>query len=176
MCNAKEMTFHVASNFIYATTHPTEILMQVSISCKFECCSAAKTLTFSSGLTAVCAYIWSFIFKHLLYTPNSISIPWPKIKHEYEQLKPRLAFPNAIHVSKVKNLKRTIDKSKKIISPFVIFKKKLTIDRFSLGIYALGPQVLTYRPQILQGVRIRTFQSTISKIMNLITFKLKKRN
>ena len=35
-------------------------------------------------------------------------------------------------------------------------KKKfnLTIDLLSLGIYAPGPQVLTYRPQILRGVRI----------------------
>ena len=30
----------------------------------------------------------------------------------------------------------------------------LTIDFLSLGIYAPGPQVLTYRPQILRGVRI----------------------
>ena len=30
----------------------------------------------------------------------------------------------------------------------------LTIDRLSLGIYAPSPQVLTYRPQILRGVRI----------------------
>ena len=33
-------------------------------------------------------------------------------------------------------------------------KSNLTIDLLSLGIYAPGPQVLTYRPQILQGVRI----------------------
>ena len=49
----------------------------------------------------------------------------------------------------------TIDKKKKI--NFVIFKKKkknLTIDPLSLGTYAQGPQVLTYRPQILRGVRI----------------------
>ena len=30
----------------------------------------------------------------------------------------------------------------------------LTIDLLSLGIYAPGPQVLTYRHQILRGVRI----------------------
>ena len=42
------------------------------------------------------------------------------------------------------------DKSKKIaIRPFQ--KKRGLI---SLGRYALGPQVLTYRPQILRGVRI----------------------
>ena len=37
------------------------------------------------------------------------------------------------------------------------FQKKkinLTIDPLSLGIYALGPQVSTYRPQILRGVQI----------------------
>ena len=32
-------------------------------------------------------------------------------------------------------------------------KKKLTIDLLSLGIYAPGPQVSTYRPQILREVR-----------------------
>ena len=54
-------------------------------------------------------------------------------------------------------IRTTIDKSNKIpISPFAIFKKKSnsTIDLLSLGIYAPRPQVLTSRPQILQGVRI----------------------
>ena len=41
-------------------------------------------------------------------------------------------------------------------TPFAIFKKEinLTIDLLSLGIYAPGPQVLSYRTQILRGVRI----------------------
>ena len=35
-----------------------------------------------------------------------------------------------------------------LISPIAIFKKtKLTIDPLSLGIYAPGPQVSTYRPE-----------------------------
>ena len=33
-------------------------------------------------------------------------------------------------------------------------KNNLTIDPLSLGKYAPSPQVLTYRPQILRGVRI----------------------
>ena len=52
-----------------------------------------------------------------------------------------------------------IDKSQvKKKSPFTIFKKKnnLAIGRLSLGVYAPGPQVLTYRPQILREVRIWT--------------------
>ena len=48
------------------------------------------------------------------------------------------------------------DKSRKknSISPPRKSKKKLTIELLSLGIYASGPQVLTYRPQILRVVRI----------------------
>ena len=51
----------------------------------------------------------------------------------------------------------TSQEEKKLISPPRKSKKKkinLTIDLLSLGIYAPGPQVLTYRPQILRGVRI----------------------
>ena len=33
-------------------------------------------------------------------------------------------------------------------------KGNITVDLLSLGIYAPGPQVLTYRPQILRRVRI----------------------
>ena len=33
-------------------------------------------------------------------------------------------------------------------------KSNLIIDLLSLGVYAAGPQVLTYRPHILRGVRI----------------------
>ena len=49
-----------------------------------------------------------------------------------------------------------VDKSKKnpISQPRKSKKSNLTIDLLSLGIYAPGPQVLTYRPQILRGVRI----------------------
>ena len=45
---------------------------------------------------------------------------------------------------------------KKPISPFTIFKKKLTIDLLSLGVYAPGHQVLTYRTQtqVMRIVRI----------------------
>ena len=48
------------------------------------------------------------------------------------------------------------DKSKIFFSPFAIFKKKinLTIDTLSPGIFAPGPQLSTYRPRILRGVRI----------------------
>ena len=40
-----------------------------------------------------------------------------------------------------------------MFSPFAVFKKtvNLTIDLLSLGIYAPGPQVLTYRTQIFAG-------------------------
>ena len=41
-------------------------------------------------------------------------------------------------------------------SAFSKNKFNLTIDPLSLGIYALGPQILTYRPQILRGARIWT--------------------
>ena len=50
----------------------------------------------------------------------------------------------------------TLDKSKE--SNFAIrhFQKKSNsiIDLISLGIYAPGPKVLTYRPQILREVRV----------------------
>ena len=50
------------------------------------------------------------------------------------------------------NDRATIDQSKKPILPFHIFKKKInsTIVLLSLGVYAPGPQVLTYRPHILR--------------------------
>ena len=41
-------------------------------------------------------------------------------------------------------------------SPFSKKKSNLTIDLLSLGIYTPAPQVLTYGPQILRGVRIWT--------------------
>ena len=49
-----------------------------------------------------------------------------------------------------------LDKSKKFNFAIRHFQKKInsTIDPLSLGIYAPGSQVLTYRPQILRGVRI----------------------
>ena len=55
-------------------------------------------------------------------------------------------------------LSRSDDKSRKKFN-FATSKIKkqnfnLTIDTLSLGIYAPGPQVLTYLPQILRGVRI----------------------
>ena len=45
-------------------------------------------------------------------------------------------------------------KSNFAIRHFQKKKSNLTIDLSSLGIYAPGPQVLTYRPQILRGLRI----------------------
>ena len=45
-----------------------------------------------------------------------------------------------------KNINFTTSKVKKTVN--------LTVDLLSLGIYAPGPQVSTYRPQILRGVRI----------------------
>ena len=67
-------------------------------------------------------------------------------------------------------LQLTTDKSRKkiLISPPRKSKKNnnnLTIDLLSLGIYNPGPQVLTYRPQILRGVRIWTpFRGSIPKL------------
>ena len=39
-------------------------------------------------------------------------------------------------------------------SPFSKKRTNLTIDCLSVGLYAQGPQVLTYRPQILREARI----------------------
>ena len=51
-------------------------------------------------------------------------------------------------------LRMTSQKKNSFATSKVKKKIKLTIDLLSLGIYAPGPQVLTYRPQILRGVRI----------------------
>ena len=80
-----------------------------------------------------------------VYKASALSIcdfTW-KSNHEMGKTKP-LVFPHL--TSQEKNL----------ISPFAIFKKKvnLTIDPLSLGIFAPDPQLSTYRPQILRGVRI----------------------
>ena len=45
-------------------------------------------------------------------------------------------------------------KKNQISTPRKKKQSNLTIDHLSLGVYAPGPQVLTYRPQIKRGVRI----------------------
>ena len=57
-----------------------------------------------------------------------------------------------------KVIQHLTSQKKKINFAIRHFQKKnnnnLTIDPLSLGIYAPSPQVLTYRPQILRGIRI----------------------
>ena len=108
---------------------------------------------------------WTFVSGLVCTTVVVVVVPWKYCDSVYTRrriflifLATRSVLLDGTNGTRVELMKVHLSVNDKLIifisPPRKSFFLNLTIDLLSLGIYARGPQVLTYRPQILRGVRI----------------------